>query len=450
MAKNRFPRIARPIAKLKAPAPTLTRSTNRKRRASEPLESPHESKKQSSSLKARTCDACDQEERQQQKPGPSADENKSVDDPAPTTSNGDAEQETPSAEAFESASDPASQKYWTDWTDFGIRNTFIPLSSPAVPDVSVSEVVRGGWRASQGVHEFAYISFRVNKTTYTILFKNTDERQGLDRTIIYKCIGLFIKEEYAKIVEVVCPLVQVWFRPDPETFESFLPHRKIGLKLVPCPEANKVGVGRLIEFLVDLDPIDWECIKRRVKDCGAQVYELSDVTDFKELEWWIFEVTIGQETMTYKQALDMDKICRELTGLPTARNLGIRAPRLRGIIGADTAWGGILMPKVLIIGGLDACVGDSLAERQQWHNEISATIRNFHDVGCVYGDVKVSNALIDEDRRPWLIDFEGGHTGDCVDKDLENTVEGDLQGFERLREWLALGGETKDEPQTPA
>jgi hypothetical protein len=334
-----------------------------------------------------------------------------------------------------------------DWTGFAIRNTFVPISSPAVPDVSVIEVVRGGWRASQGVLEFAYISFRVNKSTYTVLLEKTDECQGLDRTITHKCINLFIKEEYANIVEVVCPLVEVWFRRDPETFESFLPLREIGLKLVPHPEANKVGVGRLKSFLADPDPIDWECIRGRVKECGAQVYELSDVTDFKQLEWRIFEVTIGQETMIYKQALDMDKICQELTGLLSAQELGIREPRLRGIIGADTAWGGILITKVPTIGGLDACVADSLAERQQWYNEISDAIRSFHDVGCVYGDVKAPKVLIDEDHRLWLIDFEGSHTEDCVDKDLENTVEGDLQGLERLRRWLGLEDETKNKPQ---
>ncbi|KAL3494981.1 hypothetical protein BJX62DRAFT_233951 [Aspergillus germanicus] len=108
------------------------------------------------------------------------------------------------------------------------------------------------------------------------------------------------------------------------------------------------------------------------------------------------------------------------------------------------------MTKAPTLGGLDACVVDSLAERQQWYNEIPAAIRSFHDFGCVYGDVKPPNVLIDENRRPWLIDFEGGYTEDCVDKDLENTVEGDLQGLEKLRKWLGLGNETKDETQTPA
>jgi hypothetical protein len=68
-----------------------------------PLESPHESKKQPSALKERTSDGWDLEGKQQQKARASANES--------------AEQETPAAEASESASDPASQKYWSRLPD---------------------------------------------------------------------------------------------------------------------------------------------------------------------------------------------------------------------------------------------------------------------------------------------------------------------------------------------
>ncbi|KAJ0424009.1 hypothetical protein BJY00DRAFT_309819 [Aspergillus carlsbadensis] len=437
-----------------APVPTLTRSKDCKRKASEPLDSPPDSKKQPGPLKGRASDNCDQEEKQQQqqKAGPSANETKSADDQAPTASNPGAEHAMPSTEASESASGPASQKHWADWVDLRIVDTFVPLSSPAFPDVSATEVVRAGWRANQGVLDFAYVSFRVHKTTYSFLLENLGEEgvQGLDRQITHRCIDLFIKKEYAKVIEEVVPLAQRWFRPDPETFEAFLPDREIGVKLVPSPEANAVIVGRLGGFLEDPRPIDWECFRRRVRDCGRKIHELSEVTDFQQLEARIFEVTIGGETMIYKQALDLDNICREIDGLLVAQDRGIRAPRLRGVIGADTAWGGVLMTKVPAIGNLHTCIGDSRAERQQWYDEVSAAIRGFHEVGCAYGDVKAGNVLIDEDRRPWLIDFEGGTTEGYVDLELKNTIEGDLQGLEVLRKWLDLEDEAKDEPQPPA
>jgi hypothetical protein len=61
--------------------------------------------------------------------------------------------------------------------------------------------------------------------------------------------------------------------------------------------------------------------------------------------------------------------------------------------------------------------------------------------------VKPGNVLIDDDRQAWLIYFEGGRTLGCVDQELLDTVEGDLQGLETLREFLGLR-EQSGEPYT--
>jgi tRNA A-37 threonylcarbamoyl transferase component Bud32 len=136
-----------------------------------------------------------------------------------------------------------------------------------------------------------------------------------------------------------------------------------------------------------------------------------------------------------------------MTGLQGAELLNIRAPRLVGVIGADTIWGGLLMTLVPASSDLSDlnCSGDSAprlqattAERQQWFDEIFAAFDGFHRYGFAYGDVKPANILIDDDRQAWLIDFEGGVTQGWVDEDLLDTVEGDLQGLGRLREFLGL------------
>jgi hypothetical protein len=92
------------------------------------------------------------------------------------------------------------------------------------------------------------------------------------------------------------------------------------------------------------------------------------------------------------------------------------------------------------------------AERKPWFDEISAMIRSFHgdEYQDAYGDVKPDNILINDARQPWLIYLGGGHTTGWVDEELVNTIEGDLQGSERLRKWLGLEVEPKNEPQPPA
>jgi serine/threonine protein kinase len=90
-----------------------------------------------------------------------------------------------------------------------------------------------------------------------------------------------------------------------------------------------------------------------------------------------------------------------------------------------------------------------MVERRQWYNQVSTAIRQFHAHNWAYGDTKPENILIDENRRAWLIDFEGGYTPGWVDPKLKNTVEGDLQGLDRLREFLGLEYEAKDEAQAP-
>lgn len=56
--------------------------------------------------------------------------------------------------------------------------------------------------------------------------------------------------------------------------------------------------------------------------------------------------------------------------------------------------------------------------------------------GAVLGDVKPDNVLIDTQDDAYIIDFGGGYTRGWVDKELANTAEGDLQGLQRISEFL--------------
>ncbi|KAK2872008.1 hypothetical protein FQN49_002628 [Arthroderma sp. PD_2] len=76
--------------------------------------------------------------------------------------------------------------------------------------------------------------------------------------------------------------------------------------------------------------------------------------------------------------------------------------------------------------------------RQEWMTQIEEIIRQLHSNGIVWGDVKPDNVLIDRDNNAWVIDFGGGYNSRFVDRDVMETVKGDLQGLARLRDFLQL------------
>ncbi len=59
-----------------------------------------------------------------------------------------------------------------------------------------------------------------------------------------------------------------------------------------------------------------------------------------------------------------------------------------------------------------------------------------HAAGIVWGDVKAQNVLIDGDDNAWIIDFGGGYTGGWVDKKVAGTVQGDVAGLAKLKEFI--------------
>jgi hypothetical protein len=84
--------------------------------------------------------------------------------------------------------------------------------------------------------------------------------------------------------------------------------------------------------------------------------------------------------------------------------------------------------------------------KQRWADEIESTLAELHKAGVVWGDVKGENVLLDPDRNPWIIDFGGGYTPGWVDKEAAGTVEGDLVGMAKLREYILMIGEPRERP----
>ncbi|CAJ2509176.1 Uu.00g142020.m01.CDS01 [Anthostomella pinea] len=76
-------------------------------------------------------------------------------------------------------------------------------------------------------------------------------------------------------------------------------------------------------------------------------------------------------------------------------------------------------------------------DRSCWSRQIHNTVTSLHAAGVVWGDAKPENVLIDQEDNACLIDFGGSYTPGWVDREKQETAEGDWQGVKRIDEWLA-------------
>jgi len=119
----------------------------------------------------------------------------------------------------------------------------------------------------------------------------------------------------------------------------------------------------------------------------------------------------------------------------------LRTSRLYGIVVGGKGWiRGLLYE--WIDTGLDRTLTwmvDSktpIATREKWATQIRETVAKLHDLDVVWGDVKSENVLIDKDGNAVIIDLEGGFTRGWVDSDKSGKLEGDLQGLERMTNFI--------------
>ena len=77
-----------------------------------------------------------------------------------------------------------------------------------------------------------------------------------------------------------------------------------------------------------------------------------------------------------------------------------------------------------------------LTLREKWAAQIRNAVTGLRTLGIVWGDVKPENVLIDTNDNAIVIDLEGGTTRGWVDRDVSGTVEGDLQGLEKMVDFI--------------
>jgi tRNA A-37 threonylcarbamoyl transferase component Bud32 len=183
------------------------------------------------------------------------------------------------------------------------------------------------------------------------------------------------------------------------------------------------------------------------------MWKLSDVKRFRPHSHtsMIYEIDLRDENdfnpVVFKRMDNYRHLQWEYSSLDHCNKVGIRAPKILGLLGVGTHWGGCVMTKIDATFCLQDCHPESikatsiqpaLADRKRWFEQISDAIRTLHRDGYVWGDVKPANVLINKDGDACLIDFEGGSDQDWIDYELTDTAEGDLQGLDKLRDFLNL------------
>ncbi|KAI0450720.1 hypothetical protein F5B21DRAFT_507905 [Xylaria acuta] len=80
----------------------------------------------------------------------------------------------------------------------------------------------------------------------------------------------------------------------------------------------------------------------------------------------------------------------------------------------------------------------SASVKERWAGQLDSTLAELRKAGVVWGNVKAENVLVDQDDNAWIIDLRGGYTRGWVDWGVAGTIEGDLAGMAKLREFIFM------------
>ncbi|KAK3896520.1 hypothetical protein C8A05DRAFT_39941 [Staphylotrichum tortipilum] len=192
-----------------------------------------------------------------------------------------------------------------------------------------------------------------------------------------------------------------------------------------------------------------------IETTDIPVVKASHVILVRRLQGYVWRVTVDREDLVYKSLVNVfpENIGDELGTYLKLRSAGIdlKVPELRGIVQSHEGVIGILIGyiphkhhnlRALLDGveqGTIAPTEATASLRQKWATQIRRTLMGLHGLGILWLDIKTDNVLIDEDGDAVLIDFGGGNTMGWVDHDKYGSMEGELQGLDRIMTALGVG-----------
>ncbi|KAI0423469.1 hypothetical protein F5Y09DRAFT_356376 [Xylaria sp. FL1042] len=122
----------------------------------------------------------------------------------------------------------------------------------------------------------------------------------------------------------------------------------------------------------------------------------------------------------------------------------LRVPKLKGVVKSHTGiiasllgyiphkHHSLLMILDYVKRGLLPTTEAPTAMGTKWAEQIKDCVARLHELGILWCDVKTDNVLIDNEGDAIVLDFGGGNTVGWVDEDKYGTLEGDLQGLEKI------------------
>ena len=167
-------------------------------------------------------------------------------------------------------------------------------------------------------------------------------------------------------------------------------------------------------------------------------------------------VFVGQQKLYFKESSDPDdeisknevETYERIATASLGLGAGIRTSRLYGVVRNERSQlVGLLLYPIEEATPLTFAFGPETPKtsKDRWAQQIQDTVTALHRAGITWGDAKPDNILVDVHGDAWIIDFGGGRTEGWVDSDKAGTVDGDLQGLERILKFIASGGGDVDD-----
>ncbi|TVY44624.1 hypothetical protein LSUB1_G001178 [Lachnellula subtilissima] len=179
----------------------------------------------------------------------------------------------------------------------------------------------------------------------------------------------------------------------------------------------------------------------------------SDLRIVSDTQWVDYMSEIPQKAILsddtsrfFKPADDKKQLLREVDMHLRIRHAGlqdkIKVANLHSIVVSDDAKMTIGLLLDLIPSTSDSLYSHknrALASEYhaRWKQQITATVRQLHSHGLVWGDVHPGNIVIDTSFNAWVVDFGGGSIVEFVPRKKVGTKAGDWHGVGKiLDEWI--------------
>ncbi|KAI1182283.1 hypothetical protein F5B17DRAFT_421070 [Nemania serpens] len=267
-----------------------------------------------------------------------------------------------------------------------------------------------------------------------------------------------LQDHLIKLVGVACftlmqELAPATPPPEARTLQEYL--YPVTYTLQVLTEDKNLASHRLRDYSPPdpYPPISEDKLRAMDLDEDIPVFNPSQVVLGERLQGLVWKVEVDGELMLCKASCRnafWNSLSGELATYQKIRRAKdeLLVPELKGLVKSHTGIVGILLnyiPKkhfnlsVLLRDVEDGTVPEAAASptlKKKWAGQIKHTISQLHDLGIVWGDVKTDNVLIDDNDDAFVIDFGGGNTMGWVDQDKHGTVEGDMQGLDKILKLL--------------